>query len=78
MMPNLTDFGREGACVVILWGLAYLSVCVHYDVAPYILLAFGIEKAFFVWTYFYFFFKKDGWRVIKEEVHLYSRFLLSV
>lgn len=40
-------FSRAACVVVAIWGLAYLSLAPHADKAPYVSLAFALEKAFY-------------------------------
>jgi hypothetical protein len=41
-------FSREGCVGVMLWGLAYLSVCTTYMNTPYTVLLFALEKLVYV------------------------------
>ena len=43
-----TLFGDSGMVAIILWGLAYLSVCRTYPQCPWTVLVFGLEKLFYV------------------------------
>jgi len=45
-------FGREGVFAILLWGLAYISVCVDYRSVPFLVLVFAVEKAYFCVAYF--------------------------
>lgn len=45
-------FSKVSLVVIILWGLAYISLGFHYNQAPYVSLVFAIEKFFYtgVWV----------------------------
>lgn len=47
-------FSKTGCVAIILWGLAYLSVCTSYRDTPYTILLFVIEKLAYVIIYIMF------------------------
>jgi hypothetical protein len=46
-------FGRLGVIFIMLWGLAYLSICYTYVNVPYLVLLFALEKLTYVLIYIY-------------------------
>jgi hypothetical protein len=50
LSPNV--FSRFGLLMIIVWGLAYISVARSYRAVPALVLVFALEKAIYVATWF--------------------------